>query len=121
MFDPIVTGLRSVGFAEEDIRYFTLHQEQDVNHGLWLEEALELCLHSEADAEAVHRGTMKSLDLRLRFWNGVHLKINAFRRGELTPLARTTAEEICTLREINRVGRRIIAESSPNLVSDLNR
>src|SRR4051812_25474644 len=40
MFDAVIPGLRRAGFSEEEIHYFTLHVDQDEDHGAWLEEAL---------------------------------------------------------------------------------
>ena len=75
MFEPVVRGLRRVGFAEDEISYFTLHQEQDVDHGNWLEEALVYCVRSRADMELVRAGAMVSLDARARFWDAVQATI----------------------------------------------
>ena len=115
MFEPVVAGLRRVGYAEPEILYFTLHQEQDVHPGAWLEEALELCLHSEADATAIRRGTLRSLAMRERFWSGIQDKIEAFRRGELTPLAPRAAEkgEARTLRQLQSVGGQVVRRRAP--------
>ena len=41
MFKAVIPGLRRAGFDEAEIAYFTLHVEQDDDHGAWLEEALE--------------------------------------------------------------------------------
>ncbi len=41
MFESVILGLRRAGFDEQEINYFTLQVEQDVDHGLWLEEARE--------------------------------------------------------------------------------
>jgi pyrroloquinoline-quinone synthase len=80
MFDQIIRGLRRARFAEREIQYFTLHVEQDVDHGSWLEEALVLYA-ATPDAQAqIHRGAMLSLAARVRFWSGVQDKIVRWRQ-----------------------------------------
>ncbi len=37
MFEAVIPGLRRAGFDEEEMSYFTLHVEQDGDHGSWLE------------------------------------------------------------------------------------
>jgi pyrroloquinoline-quinone synthase len=80
MFAAVIPGLRTAGFSEEEIHYFTLHVEQDVDHGTWLEEALrKFGDTSEAQAQ-IRRGAMLSLEARGRFWTGVENAIVRFRQ-----------------------------------------
>ena len=80
MFMQILRGLRRAGFQELEIQYFSLHVEQDKDHGRWLEEALErLSESSEAQAQ-VRRGALLSLEARARFWSGVQQKIVRWRQ-----------------------------------------
>lgn len=80
MFPPIVQGLRRAGFAEQEIVYFTLHMEQDVDHGAWLEQALaRYAATPQAQAE-IRRGAELSLAARARFWSGVQEKIVRWRQ-----------------------------------------
>ncbi|MFN7974297.1 MAG: iron-containing redox enzyme family protein [Acidobacteriota bacterium] len=80
MFPPLVKGLRRAGFGEGEIIYFTLHMEQDVDHGLWLEEALARYSDTAAAQADVRRGALLSLDARARFWSGVQDKIVRWRQ-----------------------------------------
>jgi pyrroloquinoline quinone (PQQ) biosynthesis protein C len=80
MFEQVIRGLRRAGFAEPEILYFTLHVEQDQDHGSWLEEALSLYAGSREAQEQIHRGTMLSLAARVRFWSGVQDKIVRWRQ-----------------------------------------
>ncbi len=80
MFEPIIRGLRRARFTEPEIQYFTLHIEQDVDHGSWLEEALVGYAQSEAAQIEIHRGAMLSLAARVRFWSGVQDKIVRWRQ-----------------------------------------
>ncbi len=80
MFPFIVRGLRRAGFSDDEIPYFTLHQEQDVDHGLWLEEALaRYATTAEAQAQ-IRRGALLSLEARARFWSGVQEKVVRWRQ-----------------------------------------
>jgi pyrroloquinoline-quinone synthase len=80
MFDAVIPGLRRAGFAAEEIDYFTLHVEQDDDHGAWLEEALaEYASTAEAQAE-IRRGALASLQARYDFWEGVQRQIVLYRQ-----------------------------------------
>lgn len=112
MFEPIVLGLRRVGFADGEIEYFLLHQEQDLDHGAWLEEALARCVKDGADRRLIRRGALASLELRCRFWDAVQDKIKLHKRQVLTPQARREAAAPvvgCSLAEMRRERRRIVS------------
>ena len=80
MFDAIIPGLRRAGFAPGEIEYFTLHCEQDIDHGNWLAEALDnLASTPEARAQ-IRRGARLSLAARARFWDGVQQAIVRYRQ-----------------------------------------
>ncbi len=98
MFHAVIPGLRRAGFAESEINYFTLHVEQDVDHGAWLEEAL-VRFGGTAEARAqIRRGALLSLEARARFWSGVQRAVvrwrqpSAVRVDGISP--RTIAHEI---------------------------
>lgn len=79
MFHEILKGLRAAGFNEDEIGYFTLHTEQDIDHAAWLEEALErYATTAEAQAQ-IRQGCLASLAARERLWWGIADKINAGR------------------------------------------
>lgn len=80
MFPNIVAGLRTAGFTEDEILYFTLHMDQDEDHGAWLEEALMLYADNPQSQEEIYRGAMLSLEARSRFWSGVQHKIVRWRQ-----------------------------------------
>lgn len=80
MFDAVIPGLRRAGFTEEEIMYFTLHVEQDVDHGAWLEEALVRFGESDADRALIRRGAILSLEARARFWTGVQRAVVRYRQ-----------------------------------------
>ena len=95
MFPRIVKGLRRAGFDEEDIFYWTAHMEQDIDHGLWLEEALERFAITQEEQEQIRRGALLSLEARARFWSGVQQKIVRWRQPQNLHLrAQATGAEV---------------------------
>lgn len=80
MFPLIVAGLRKAGFSEEHILYFSLHMEQDIDHGNWLQEALALFSTTREEQMQIRRGALLSLAARERFWSGVQDKVVRWRQ-----------------------------------------
>jgi len=80
MFQLIVRGLKRAGFRPDEINYFTLHMEQDIDHGAWLEEALARYAEGPKAQEEIRRGAVLSLAARSRFWSGVQEKIVRWRQ-----------------------------------------
>lgn len=99
MFPPIVTGLRRAGFGEAEITYFTLHIEQDVDHGRWLEQALEDYATTPRARDEIRRGALLSLAARRAFFSGVQEKIVRWRQPRNTHL-RTQSSRGSTAREL---------------------
>ncbi len=80
MFEALLLGLRRAGFAEEEIQYFSLHVEQDQDHGRWLEEALASYADGPGAKEEIRRGALASLEARGQFWSGVQRAVTSFRQ-----------------------------------------
>ncbi len=80
MFDAIIPGLRTAGFKDDEIEYFLLHCEQDIDHGTWLAEALMKYPTTEEARQQIRRGALLSLEARARFWDGVQNAIVKFRQ-----------------------------------------
>ncbi len=80
MFHAIIPGLRRAGFNESQIDYFTLHLDQDCDHGLWLEEALAEYAESDQAQHEIRRGALASLDARAQFWDGVQRAVILYRQ-----------------------------------------
>jgi pyrroloquinoline-quinone synthase len=80
MFQAVIPGLLRAGFDASEIAYFTLHVEQDDDHGNWLEEALERYADNELSQTQIRRGALASLEARYRFWEGVQREIVLFRQ-----------------------------------------
>jgi pyrroloquinoline-quinone synthase len=80
MFDAVIPGLRRAGFEEHEIAYFTLHVDQDGDHGAWLEESL-VSYATTAQAQAqIRRGALASLEARYAFWEGVQRQVVLYRQ-----------------------------------------
>lgn len=80
MFEAIIPGLRRAGFSESEIGYFTLHVEQDGDHGAWLEEALARQATTDEARAQIRRGALASLEARGAFWDGVQAAIVRWRQ-----------------------------------------
>jgi pyrroloquinoline quinone (PQQ) biosynthesis protein C len=95
MFDLVIEGLRKAGFKDDEIEYFLLHVEQDVDHGAWLEEALAKYAHGDENQALIRKGALASLAAREQLWWGVADKIHAYRMQERTPgvVASTASSE----------------------------
>ncbi|MCK6486784.1 MAG: iron-containing redox enzyme family protein [Planctomycetes bacterium] len=104
MFHEVLKGLRAAGFGEHEIGYFTLHVEQDKDHGAWLEEALQRLAEGERNQALIRAGCLRSLAARERLWWGIADKINAGRMSARFPgLASATSDEgEATLAEVRR-------------------
>jgi len=98
MFQAIIPGLRRAGFREHEIQYFTLHVEQDGDHGAWLEEALALHATTPAAQAQVRRGALLSLAARNAFWSGVQAAVVRYRQPRAArpdgPVPRSIPHEI---------------------------
>jgi hypothetical protein len=96
MFDAVIPGLRRAGFDENEIAYFTLHVDQDGDHGAWLEEALtNYATTAEAQAQ-IRRGALASLQARYDFWEGVQRQVVLYRQP------RSVRQDGATLRPLGR-------------------
>ncbi len=85
MFDYCIRGLRHAGFADNEIEYFTLHCEQDIDHGNWLYEALLRFADTDEAQEQIRKGCLMSLAAREQFWWGLSDKINTGRMKDRHP------------------------------------
>jgi pyrroloquinoline-quinone synthase len=80
MFEAVIPGLRRAGFTDDAIDYFTLHVDQDGDHGKWLEHALAEVAVTDEDQTSVRRGALASLEARGRFWSGVQRAVIRYRQ-----------------------------------------
>jgi pyrroloquinoline-quinone synthase len=97
MFHEIIKGLRLAGFGEEEIGYFTLHTEQDIDHAAWLEEALAAYAITDEQQAEIRRGCLASLAARERLWWGIADKINGGRMKARLPWATSSTDDAVEL------------------------
>lgn len=104
MFHEIIAGLRAAGFRDDEIGYFTLHVEQDQDHGAWLEEALLRFAGGEREQALIREGCLRSLAARERLWWGIADKINAGRMAARFPGVASATSDAgeSTLAELRR-------------------
>ena len=98
MFDAVIPGLRRAGYDEEEIHYFTLHIDQDEDHGTWLEEALARYAVTPEAQDQIRRGARLSLEARRQFWDGVQRAVMLWRQPRSprpdSKVPRTTFREL---------------------------
>ncbi len=98
MFAAVIPGLRRAGFSEDEMQYFTLHVAQDVDHGTWLEHALETFATTDEARAQIRRGALLSLEARGRFWSGVQRAVVRYRQPRAArpdgPTPRSIAHEV---------------------------
>jgi pyrroloquinoline-quinone synthase len=109
MFQELITGLRRAGFDEQEIAYFTLHTEQDVDHANWLEQALLNFATTAQAQQQIRLGCQLSLAARERLWWGITDKLNSERmraRFTSTPSATRDAPAEMTLPQLQQLIQR---------------
>ncbi len=73
MFSYIVKGLKKTGhFSDEQIEYFTLHIEEDVEHAKVFNQLIYRHVETEEGQTRLREGAMRSLTFRKHFWDGLN-------------------------------------------------
>jgi len=73
MFSYLVAGLqKNTDLSADDMEYFTLHIEEDKEHAVVFNKLISRHLDTEAGRIRLREGTMQSLFLRKRFWDGLN-------------------------------------------------
>ena len=85
LFPPLVKGMQLAGFTAEEMEFFSLHVDHDVEHSAMLEEAMVRLAITDADCELIRRGTMTSLDCREALWDAMQRRMVAIDTGEPPP------------------------------------
>ncbi len=71
MFGALCEGMRRAGFTDDEIKFFSLHADHDVEHANMMDETIA-ALATTANARAlIRRGALASLEARGRFWTMV--------------------------------------------------
>lgn len=90
LFPPLVKGMELAGFAREEIEFFTLHVEHDVEHSAMLEDSMIRLATTDADRELIRKGTLASLKCRDELWTAMQQRMVAIDKGETPPSTRST-------------------------------
>ena len=73
MFSNLVEGFRrNTQLSEKEMEYFLMHIEEDVAHAKLFNEAIAHYAPDAEGQEKVRQGTLKSLEARKIFWDGLH-------------------------------------------------
>ena len=82
LFPPLVKGLELAGFTPEEMEFFSLHVDHDVEHSAMLEEAMIRLAVTDDDRALIRRGTLASLECRANLWAGMQQRMVAIDKGE---------------------------------------
>lgn len=85
LFPPLVKGMQLAGFEPNEIEFFSLHVDHDVEHSSMLEDAMVKLAQTDADREQIRRGTMASLAARAELWTGMQRRMVAVEDGKTAP------------------------------------
>mgnify|MGYP001569279542 CR=1 FL=1 len=73
MFGYLVKGIKNnTALTEEQYEYFTCHMEQDVEHAKIFNKLISRYAGTEEGQARLREGTMRSLELRKYFWDGLN-------------------------------------------------
>jgi pyrroloquinoline-quinone synthase len=76
MFKSLIAGIRrNTSLTEQQIEYFTLHVEEDVEHAEVFNQLIARHADSEEGRTMIRTGAMKSLAWRSLFWDGLNRSV----------------------------------------------
>jgi pyrroloquinoline quinone (PQQ) biosynthesis protein C len=86
MWPKLCAGMKKAGFSDDDILFFTLHSDHDIEHANMMDESVAQLATDEAKQALVRRGALASLDARAKFWDAIERRMDspAARKGETT-------------------------------------
>jgi pyrroloquinoline quinone (PQQ) biosynthesis protein C len=94
LFPPLVKGMQLAGFTAEEIEFFALHVDHDVEHSSMLEDAMVKLAQTDADREQIRRGTMASLAARAALWTGMERRMVAVEEDGAAPATNKTLVDL---------------------------
>lgn len=72
MFRSLIAGIRrNTSLTDQQIEYFTLHVEEDVEHAEIFNQLIARHAETEQGRTMIHDGAMRSLRWRSLFWDGL--------------------------------------------------
>ena len=85
LFPPLVKGMTLSGFTPEEIEFFTLHVDHDVEHSKMLEDAMIRVAVTDQDRAQIRQGTLASLASRAELWAAMEKRMIGVDSGEQVP------------------------------------
>jgi pyrroloquinoline quinone (PQQ) biosynthesis protein C len=85
LFPPLVKGMKLSGFSDQEMEFFSLHVDHDVEHSKMLEDTMIRLALTDRDRAEIREGTMKSLAARADLWSAMEKRMLAAEKGETAP------------------------------------
>jgi pyrroloquinoline quinone (PQQ) biosynthesis protein C len=86
LFPPLVKGMELAGFTPEEMKFFSLHVDHDVEHSAMLEQAMVRLALTDEDRALIRKGTMASLDARKSLWAAMERRMISIDAGDPAPV-----------------------------------
>jgi pyrroloquinoline quinone (PQQ) biosynthesis protein C len=90
MFPPIVEGLSRSGFTAEEMKFFSLHVDHDVEHSHMLEDAIARIATTDEARTTLRRGALASLAARHELWSAMERRMVGIETQEEPPVSDET-------------------------------
>lgn len=94
LFPPLVKGMRLSGFTDEEIEFFILHVDHDVEHSQMLEDTMARLATTDEDRAQITRGTLASLACRDALWTAMERRMVGIDKGEPPPTTERTLLDV---------------------------
>ncbi|HTL36874.1 MAG TPA: iron-containing redox enzyme family protein [Kofleriaceae bacterium] len=85
LFPPLVKGMQLAGFTPEEMKFFSLHVEHDVEHSAMLDQTMIRLALTDEDRAHLRRGALTSLDCRKRLWDAMERRMVGIDAGDPPP------------------------------------
>jgi pyrroloquinoline quinone (PQQ) biosynthesis protein C len=84
MWPQLCAGMRKAGYSDDDVIFFTLHSDHDVEHANMMDESVAQLAVDEKKQALVRQGALASLEARNKFWDAIERRMDdpSSRRGE---------------------------------------
>ncbi|MBA3502670.1 MAG: iron-containing redox enzyme family protein [Myxococcota bacterium] len=82
LFPPLVKGMELAGFTAEEMKFFSLHVDHDVEHSAMLDQAMVRLALTDDDREQIRRGTLASLEARKNLWAAMERRMVGIDNGD---------------------------------------
>ena len=94
LFPPLVKGMELAGFTPEEMKFFSLHVEHDVEHSAMLDQAMIRLALTDEDRDRIRRGTLASLEARKNLWAAMERRMVGIENGDPPPTSGRTLLDV---------------------------